>query len=52
MNIVVGEAQAWLETTKANLGSDLDADLEESIATQVLARVGLSYPREYSQARS
>jgi hypothetical protein len=43
MNIVVGEAQAWLETTKANLGSDLDADLEESIATQVLARVGLSY---------
>lgn len=43
MNIVVGEAQAWLETTKANLGSDLDAELEESVATQVLARVGLSY---------
>lgn len=43
MNIEVGEAQAWLETTKANLGSNLDAGLEESIATQVLARVGLRY---------
>lgn len=43
MNIEISEAQAWLETTKANLGTDLDAELEESIATQVLARVGLSY---------
>lgn len=43
MNIVVGEVQAWLESTKANLGTNLDADLEESIATQVLARLNLRY---------
>jgi hypothetical protein len=42
-NIVVAEAQAWLETTKANLGATLDVELEASIATQVLARVGSSY---------
>jgi CRISPR/Cas system CMR-associated protein Cmr1 (group 7 of RAMP superfamily) len=42
-NVGVGEVQAWLETTKANLGSSLDTELEASIAAQVLSRVSLSY---------
>jgi hypothetical protein len=42
-NIEIGEAQAWLEKTKASLGTELDAALEESIAAQVLSRVALSY---------
>jgi hypothetical protein len=42
-NIQAGEAQAWLETTKANLGTNLNDDLEASIASQVLSRVATSY---------
>jgi hypothetical protein len=43
MDILIDEAQAWLETTRANLGTDLDVELESSIATQVLARLSLSF---------
>lgn len=42
-NIELAEAQAWLETTKASLGSALDANMESSIASQVLSRVATSY---------
>jgi hypothetical protein len=43
MNVKIAEVQAWLEKTRSDLGGDLDAELESSIATQVLARVSLSY---------
>jgi hypothetical protein len=42
-NIQIGEAQAWLEPTKGSLGAALNADLETSIASQVLSRVATSY---------
>jgi hypothetical protein len=43
MHIAVSEAQAWLEPTKTSLGATLDANMEESIAAQVLSRVATSY---------
>jgi hypothetical protein len=42
-NIEIGEAQTWLEPTKAYLGADLDDNMETSIASQVLSRVATSY---------
>jgi hypothetical protein len=42
-HIQVSEAQSWLESTKTNLGASLDANMEDNIAAQVLARVSLSY---------
>ena len=42
-HIQVAEAQSWLEPTKTNLGATLDANMEDNMATQVLARVSLSY---------
>jgi hypothetical protein len=38
-NIDVQEAQAWCETTKLNLGTALDGELEASITSQVLTQV-------------
>jgi len=40
--IEVAEAQAWAEQSKLNI-LDIDADLEASVSTQVLARLAASY---------
>jgi hypothetical protein len=42
-NIDIQEAQAWLETTKLNLGTALDGELEASISSQVIGRIAQVY---------
>jgi hypothetical protein len=42
-NITVGEAQAWAEKTKLDLGTSLDGELEMQVSTQVLGRVATAY---------
>jgi hypothetical protein len=42
LHITVENAQAWLETTKLPLG-DIDDELEDSVATQILSRVAQAY---------
>lgn len=42
-HITVREAQAWVEKTKLDLGSNLDGELEVDVSAQVLARVAQVY---------
>lgn len=42
-HIQVSDAQAWLEGTKANLGPNLDTNLEDLIASEVISTVAQSY---------
>lgn len=42
-HIQVSDAQVWLDGTKANLGSSLDANLEDAIASEVISTVAQSY---------
>jgi hypothetical protein len=42
-NIAIGEAQAWCERTKLDLGRNLDGELEANISSQILARVAMTY---------
>lgn len=42
-HISVEDAQAWSEPTKLDLGSSLDWELEEQIASQVLGKVAQAF---------
>ena len=42
-NIVVGDAQAWCQPNKLNLGSALDGDLEVQVSSGILARIASTY---------
>lgn len=42
-NITVGEAQAWAQENKLDLGNALDGELEVQVSSQVLARVATAY---------
>lgn len=42
-HIQVTDAQVWLDGTKANLGGNLDANLEDAIASEVISTVAQSY---------
>jgi hypothetical protein len=42
-HISFGEAQAWSERTKLDLGTVLEEELEDQLSTQVLSRVATAY---------
>lgn len=42
-HIDIQEAQAWCEKTKLNLGTALDGELEDSVASQVIVTIAQAY---------